>query len=224
MDNDSVFIPGNVIFNSVIQIPKYIAFDIGNVLCHVDLTEFQDHLVDIGIFESSEKALYFAASIQASQDLGMCDIKQEFGRYFSKLSEKQLEGIKDSWLNTIKPSEEMFELLHELYSRGWSIALLSNIGIDHAKKVRQEYPILNDCYQHFSFEVGARKPTNLYYQSFILKNPHWLYSLTGNFFFDDRKENIDAAKGYFNSVLFDLNSFSNDQEAADFVREIIRKS
>lgn len=200
---------------------KYIAFDIGNVLCHVDLTDFQGHLIDTGLFETSEKAFEFIASIQAGQDLGMCNIKQEFGRFFPKLAEKELEAIRLSWLETIKPSTEMFDLLSELQERGFSIALLSNIGIDHAQKIRQEYSVLNNCYQHFSFEVGARKPTSLYYQSFILKNHHWTYSYP--FFFDDRKENIVGAYGYLDPVLFDLNSFPNDLEAANFIRNKIER-
>jgi FMN phosphatase YigB (HAD superfamily) len=198
---------------------KKIAFDIGNVLCYVNINEFNKYIVDgdFNIFIRTEAVNNFLLTIQPSNDLGLYSIQQSFEHTFPFLSKYQLEQIESAWLNNIKISSAMTGLIQELLDHNWEVALLSNIGVDHSKKIREEFPILNKCIQHFSCEVGARKPTKLFFQSFQLQH-NWPKS---TLFFDDRIENINAANDFFTGIYFDIEKFKNDDTAADFVKENI---
>jgi FMN phosphatase YigB (HAD superfamily) len=195
--------------------PKRVAFDIGNVICHVNLDQFFDFLVEREVVESREKADEFVCGIQHPQDLGLYNIRQGFYRFNPHLQKKTLQDLHDVWLDIVIPSEPMLDVLEEGIEKGYQIALLSNIGYDHAGVVRQRCKVFQKCHQHFSCEVGARKPTKLYYQSFILQYG-WPKDV---YFFDDRIENIQAANDYLTGVQFDLDDWEDDEQAADNVRE-----
>lgn len=196
---------------------KKIAFDIGNVLCYVDIDGFNKNIVDgdFNIFIRPEAVNNFLLTVQSSHDLGLHNIQQSFKYIFSFLSKYQLEQIENHWLDTIKLSTSMETLIQELLDDNWEVALLSNIGFDHAEKIRKQFPVLNKCIQHFSCEVGARKPTKLFFQSFQLQH-NWPKS---TLFFDDRQDNIKAANQFFTGVKFDIEKFPSDIDAANFVRE-----
>ena len=193
---------------------NHIAFDIGNVLYHVDMKSFYKFIVDRGITDTIERAEEFVAGIQYPQDLGLYNIRQGFYRFNPYLSKETLADLHDVWIDVAKPAEPMIALIEELIGEGYSIALLSNIGKDHAALIRQKCKIFEKCHQHFSCEVGARKPTKLYYQSFIQES-HWTHLPR---FFDDREENIQGAKGFLEGTRFDLDDYNNDEEAAAAMR------
>lgn len=106
----------------------------------------------------------------------------------------------------------MTEELIEKYR--YEVSLLSNIGFDHADFLRQKCPVFKKCNQHFSCDVGARKPTKLFYQSFLLEYG-WDKDVL---FFDDRPENVKAAESYLAGVQFDIEDYATDEEAAQAVR------
>lgn len=192
-----------------------VALDIGNVLCHVDVIgEFFDYLVETGVVAGREQADEFISGIQYGQDLGLYNVRQGFYRFNPHLSKKTLQDIHDKWLDIVMPSKEMMEVLEESLAVGHQIALLSNIGKDHAAVIRQKCKPFERCLQHFSCEVGARKPSKLFYQSFLLQH-NWPRNIM---FFDDRQENIDAAKDYFFGIRFDLDDYENDAQAAEVLR------
>jgi len=194
-----------------------IAFDIGNVICHVHMNTFYDFLVKEGVVQDKEHAEEFICGIQHPQDLGLYNIRQGFYRFNPSLPKKTLQDLHDVWLDIVVPAQPMLNLLETLLDNGFHVALLSNIGYDHAGVVRQKCKVFQRCNQHFSCEVGARKPTKLFYQSFALQ-----YSWSdGVLFFDDRSENIEGSKGYFNGIQFDLDNFGTDEKAADFLRDTI---
>lgn len=201
----------------VISGPKFAAFDIGNVLCHVDIDGFLDFLVHRNVVKTKEQAEEFVNGIQYPQDLGLYNIRQGFYRFSPDITPSALQDLHDAWLHTVEPSDEMINVLDDALSQGYQIALLSNIGFDHAGVVRQICPVFKSCHQHFSCEVGARKPTKLFYQSFVM---HYGWP-QGVVFLDDRLENIQAARPYFNGIQFDLDLFPNDEEAARSVRELL---
>ena len=62
----------------------------------------------------------------------------------------------------------MMDFLKELENQDVKIALLSNMGLEHATFIRESLPeLFQGRLLHLSCEVGARKPTKLYYQSFL---------------------------------------------------------
>jgi FMN phosphatase YigB (HAD superfamily) len=193
---------------------KKVAFDIGNVLCHVDLPTFFQVLVDEGLAPDMAGADDFLCGIQYPQDLGLYSIRQGVYRFNPNISRKTLDVVHDVWVSIIKPSPEMLLVLEDALSIGYQVSLLSNIGFDHSEILRRKCDLFKYCIQHFSCEVGARKPTKLFYQSFQLQHG-WPKSAK---FFDDREDNIKAANDYFHSILFDLEGYSSDLIAANTMR------
>jgi FMN phosphatase YigB (HAD superfamily) len=194
---------------------KRVAFDIGNVLCHVPVNEFYDFVAAQGIVADRKEAEEFMNGIQYAQDLGLYNIRQGFYKFNPHISKKTLQDLHDKWLDIGRPSNEMLEVLKEAIDSGYQVALLSNIGHDHAEVFRQKCELFQGCHQHFSCEVGARKPTKLFYQSFR-HDYAWRDDVM---FFDDRQENIDAAQGYFRGIRFDIEDYPNDKEAAKVMRQ-----
>jgi FMN phosphatase YigB (HAD superfamily) len=191
---------------------KKVAFDIGNVICHVDLEKFNNFLVDKKLFINKEAASNFIEGIQIGMDLGMYGIKQSFNNFFPNISKEDLDQIYYVWMNIISISNEISDFIKELSGNGWEIALLSNIGFDHSFYFNE---IFNFEYiKHFSYEIGARKPSKLFYQSFFIEN-YWTKDVL---FFDDRQENVNASTKYFNGTLFNLNNYSSDKDAVLFLK------
>jgi FMN phosphatase YigB (HAD superfamily) len=197
---------------------KRVAFDIGNVLFHFDLNPLFDFLIEKNIFENTSLAYEFmGGSFQHSQEIGLYNIKQSFYKLNPKLSINTLNQIHDRWMETFSPSLPMIDIVEELINKNYKVALLSNIGPDHAQAVREKCKIFADCIQHFSCEVGARKPTRLYYQSFFIQ-----YGWPNNsLYFDDREDNILMGSEFHNSILFDITKFDTDEDAAKAMREYL---
>src|SRR5208282_4959941 len=102
-------------------------------------------------------------------------------------------------------------LISELVEAGIRVALLSNIGKEHSQYFRKLMATAVDskgisrAIQFFSCEVGARKPSLLYYQTFLYMHPDFKENCL---YIDDLQENLDAAKKLgFKTVKFDLKDF-----------------
>lgn len=197
---------------------KRVCFDLGNVIVRVDFTDFYKFIVEQDIVKDYDTAHEFLCGIQYPQDLGLYNIRQGFYRFYPHISKHTLHELHDIWESVIQPSDTMLGLLDDLLVQGYEISLLSNIGFDHATVLRSACKVLSKCHQHFSCEVGARKPTKLFYQSFYLEKG-W----SGVTFFDDMEENIKGASGYLEGVVFNLKNFNTDEEAAKFVRDHLEK-
>ena len=103
---------------------------------------------------------FMGGSFQHSQEIGLYDIKQSFYQLNPQLSNKTLQDIHDRRTETFHPSPPMIEIVQELICNHYEVALLS-----------QHWPLItlipfviiakysNKCIQHFSADVGARKPT-----------------------------------------------------------------
>lgn len=192
-------------------------FDIGNVLCRVNLDAFTAKLVDLGHVKDTTEGTFFLEGIQAPTDIGLYALEEAVLRYF-KLSHEDLMVLKKAWKHAVTPVPAMTNFLHELKDKRHVVALLSNIGFEHAKLLRK-IPEYNMCIQHFSCEVGARKPTKLFFQSFLLENPGYY----GSYFVDDRIENLDsAAKFGFIPIKFNLEFIKDDNDALKELKSLIK--
>ena len=84
------------------------------------------------------------------------------------------------------------------------MALLSNIGTEHAALMEHSLNVgtfFSGAIKHFSCFVGARKPTALFYQSFLLEHPEFYSCL----YIDDLQENLDVGKRFgFQTYRFSL--------------------
>lgn len=183
---------------------KYVALDIGNVLFHCDFNPFLKTLSK-SLNITLEDAQYFLGRTQKLHDLGYTVMADELRDHFHLKSPVIIEEILVSWNSSVDPD---LDILNELddYSNNdnLQIALLSNIGLEHAAQVEslfKEHNILQKCIKHFSCFVGARKPSSLFYQSFLMEHPEYL----GCLYIDDVQENLDTGKRFgFNSKKFSL--------------------
>jgi FMN phosphatase YigB (HAD superfamily) len=178
----------------------HVAFDIGNVLVRFDPTKFTDQMIMLGLSEGD--SMFFLEVIQCLQDMGHVTMRQALRMFYRNLSIDQVDELGKAWLATLEPNEMMLRYLDNLKSEGAKVAFLSNIGVEHAEWLKQKVPeIFDKSIEHLSYEVGARKPSKAYYQSFLMDHPEW----TGSIYVDDRDENLKAGKRYsFKTFKFDL--------------------
>lgn len=182
-----------------------VAFDIGNVLVGVDRSEFFKEFRKVVQFVDPA---VFTNDIQSLHDIGVETLSISL-RYKLGLSDSSIDTLVGAWNKSIRPNEEMLDFVEGLKRDGIEVALLSNVGLDHAVQLRERYHIFDGCILHLSCEVGARKPTKLYYQSFLAQYPRFI----GAIFLDDRIENLEAAQEFgLRGYHFELDKFMQKTE------------
>jgi FMN phosphatase YigB (HAD superfamily) len=182
---------------------------------------------DYGLTEA--ETTEFINDLEYGCNMGMLTLSQALRVRFPEIfangqMDKYWNEIEAAWNDSLRENDIMMNFVSTLKSEGVKIALLSNIGLDHAKFIRSNCSeVFNRCIQHFSFEVGAAKPQMLYYQSFLLNNEDF----AGCVYLDDRKENIVAgAKQKFDAIHFDLDDLkkpSNIKQALYKIKERMQK-
>jgi len=193
-----------------------IAFDVGNVLVKVDFREFFEEFRKLHLRADPFR---FARDIQAPQDIGVETVHTALRSRFD-LPEECIARLVDAWNIAIEPNQEMLDFVDDLKGKGVEVAVLSNMGSEHATYIRENYPrIFDGNILHLSSEVGARKPTKLYYQSFLMQHRRFM----GAIFLDDREENLTAAKEFgMRGYHFELNKFVEkpDNARADILNYV----
>jgi FMN phosphatase YigB (HAD superfamily) len=199
---------------------KYVAFDIGNVLVHSTFPDFLKKLSrELNI--TLEEAEYFMNRTQKLHDLGCTKMGDELRDHFKIRSQVIIEDLIKSWKDIIKPDWYILEKLDRLIKeQHLQVALVSNIGLEHAEQIGgllgRAYSLTNGGFydtafggaiKHFSCFVGARKPSLLYYQSFLQLYPEF----KGCVYVDDLQENLDASKQFgFQTYHFSLEELGDN--------------
>lgn len=180
---------------------KYLALDIGNVLCHVNQNLFTHHVsekLNLSIVEVERHMKRF----WELHDIGFTNIQDELIDKFNVKSEITMKYLLGAWNTVISPDPEAIKRIKHIVDDDVQIAFLSNMGFEHMKQMEHQLnPIYKDAIKHFSCEVGTRKPSKLFYQSFLIENPEF----KGCYYVDDLYENLAAAKKFgFKPFHFDL--------------------
>jgi FMN phosphatase YigB (HAD superfamily) len=207
---------------------KNVALDIGNVLFDVDVSRFVEELVAQGVYDKYSHAQAFMDGIQAGQDVGLYTMYQAIARFHPSLPDEKLMALSDAWNATASPCEPMLELVEWLLDNEWQVALLSNIGFDHKETIKNMTPqsIWDRCIHHFSCDVGARKPSKLFFLSFLMQYPTW----TSSIFLDDREENVMGSRmsmvvgNAFDGQHFALSDFDDPRNAAKTAKKLLLDS
>lgn len=169
----------------------YAVFDIGNVLVNVNFPGFVNKLSKT-LNITVEDATYFLNRSHASHDLGLTVMKDELIDHLHIKSSVLRNELIEDWNNCITPADWFLEKIETLsQDNDIKVAFLSNVGSEHAIRMRSIlgcYKFFNEGIKHFSCEVGARKPTLLYYQSFLQLHPEF----RGCPYFDDLKDNLEV--------------------------------
>lgn len=186
---------------------KYLAVDLGNVVFSMDFTKFLEKLsYELNI--SKGDAWAFLARAQKLHDLGYTKLRDELKDHFKIHSEVKIESIMSEWANVLIPEYSILSELKILNDDGYKIAILSNMGDEHAefvKSILKKTGLIDKVIMHLSCDVGARKPSMIFYQSFLMQYPEF----TGCVYLDDLEENLEAGKKFgFNSKKFDISGYS----------------
>jgi FMN phosphatase YigB (HAD superfamily) len=184
---------------------KYLACDIGNVLCECKFDDFLN-LLSKSLNITLEDAKYFMNRTQKLHDLGYTVMADELRDHFKIKSSVIIDELLKSWSDSIKPDFRVTAKLKEFQDKDIKIALLSNIGLEHAALLDRIMPqgFLSSCITHFSCFVGARKPSLIYYQSFLSQYPEF----KGCHYIDDLEENLEASRKFgFQPIHFKLEDF-----------------
>lgn len=174
---------------------KYIALDIGNVLCHVAAEPFLD-LVSETFNATIPESARFLKRFQQIHDLGYTTMEDELKDKFHVKSPVTLKKLVDAWNDSVTPNMYIIDKLNDLRSKhNLQVALLSNIGVEHAAMMEEKLAhggFFPGAIKHFSCFVGARKPSMIYYQSFLTQYPQF----KGCLYVDDLIENLEASKTF----------------------------
>ncbi|HLG27505.1 MAG TPA: hypothetical protein VI423_06950 [Paenisporosarcina sp.] len=183
----------------------HVAFDIGNVLCHFDIVKFTDTLQRY-VGGTERNAWGFLDYLQRMQDIGVTTVAQSLEHSYPFLSESDRAELVDVWNKTVTPNEMMLSFLEKLRGDGVKVAFLSNMGQEHLAYLRSTCPqMFEGVVQHISCEVGARKPTKMFFQSFCLDNDEFCVfkdedgnriDYSGCVYVDDLEENLRVGKRY----------------------------
>jgi len=195
----------------------YLCLDLGNVLVKADFNQFLRHLSK-ALNISLEEANDFLSRTQKLHDLGFTRISDELKDHFKIRSPVIIEELLYSWNDIIDTANYVIDRIIALQqTHDLKIALLSNIGFDHVSKLdtifkfaspassyRQFY---QDAIKHFSCLVGARKPSLMYYQSFLAMHPEFI----GATYIDDLQENLNASQQFgFRTYRFAIDELIGD--------------
>jgi FMN phosphatase YigB (HAD superfamily) len=188
-----------------------VCFDIGNVLCHCSFEPLA-YLLSKQLNITVKEANAFINRNQKLHDLGMTSLADELRDHFKIHSEALIDEVMCEWDQAVKSEPIMMQLLRDLSAQGVQVALLSNIGLEHAKLIDiqwQEEKFYQWGIKHFSCFVGARKPNHLYYQSFLWDHPEF----KGSLYFDDLPENVAAGVYHgFETFQFELNKMDSEKK------------
>lgn len=192
----------------------YAAFDIGNVLCNVDFSYFLKKMEEhINVPENIGMA--FLNRLQKAQDLGLTTVREELHIQHPKY-DFIFDELITEWNQSVTINKFSQKALNSIIKKAnkfdkINIALLSNIGTEHSSIIGNILgkTIYDNSVKHFSCEVGARKPTKLYYQSFLMQYPEF----KGCVYVDDRQENLITGNEFgFDSIHLDIEKCNSANE------------
>lgn len=187
---------------------KSIAFDVGNVLATFDMGGFVERLHASQLFESRERCMSFLEKFQHHNDLGISNISKELSML---THDKDLvKSLVSDWNDSLEFHPKMIQLVMELKNDGAPIIFVSNMGEEHYHKLQRAAPDLfkGKVLEHFSCQVGARKPQKLFYQSLLMSmDSRMNFPKFGLYFIDDLQGNLDGMVNcaYSFPYLFNLN-------------------
>jgi len=194
-----------------------IAFDLGNVVFHINLLPVVNKMREFGY--NSEAAYHLLEEYEKPSFVGLTDFKRFFTYKLCSCSippmvgsckhVEQAEELTEIWkTDCIWLNSQMSNFIANLRYEGIKVAALSNIGQIHGELLKndKEFNELMDVL-HFSYEVGTFKPHKLFFQSFLMQNDEF----AGCLYLDDRIENVKAAAEHkFDSIQFDLDKIISE--------------
>jgi FMN phosphatase YigB (HAD superfamily) len=203
-----------------INMSNYVAFDIGNVLCRINFQEFTECLSDVLNITPWEAGHRFNHT-QKLRDLGTLNMRDVLEMEFGIKSSVTINKISDAWNNCVKFDLEVINYFNEFDKKhGLHVALVSNIGSDHSELIKPFFKwnsTFEESTKFFSCDAGVRKPTYIYYQTFLQMHPEF----KGCVYVDDLDENLAVGEMFgLKSFKFDLTKFTDYKPLMDELDKI----
>jgi FMN phosphatase YigB (HAD superfamily) len=197
----------------------YVCFDVGNVLVSVNFSQVSSNIARLaGV--ALEEANYFLVKTQKFHDLGIITLEEAFKDHFQFSDSDSYQELLQHWDESLSFDLVIKDFLSELNAKGVKIALLSNIGAEHASILDREWgkeKWYQQAIHFYSYEVGARKPSVLYYQSFLLQYPKFKNAL----YLDDLQPNLEMGRKMgFRTLRFSLDDLRDDDYQQNVIQEI----
>ncbi len=188
---------------------NYLCLDIGNVLCKINFDPFYKGMSK-HLNLTYEEVSYFLNRVQKIHDLGLTNLEDELRDHFKIKSPVIIEELNELWRDGVLiPDWEVIDVIRNTSTKNnIQVALLSNIGYEHAAYF--ENNVLNylpkNIIKYFSCQIGARKPSDIYYQSFLQRYPDF----AGALYVDDIRPNLDSGKRFgLKSEYFNLQDYTD---------------
>lgn len=130
---------------------KYIALDIGNVISYANMDAFIKNVSDT-FNVSHEETARWLKSFQQIHDLGLTTMDLQLRNYFHCQSETTIKRLTGHWNDCVFGCPAVLEMLRDLVeNHNTKIALLSNIGVEHAELMPSKLmTIYEGAIKHFS--------------------------------------------------------------------------
>lgn len=195
---------------------KYVCMDIGNVLVKVNMSSFSKKLSKT-LNITLEDANYFMNRTQKLHDLGLTKMQDELRDHFHIKSSIIIDELIQEWNAVITPADYIIDILIEMMDKNdLKIALLSNIGLEHAEQITSDVnynkKFFGNTINFFSCNVGARKPSLVYYNTFLQLHPEF----KGCLYVDDLWENLYASEQFgFKTCRFALDEIIEENYIKD---------
>lgn len=193
-----------------------LCLDIGNVICKIDFNDFY-RLLSSRLNLSHAEVDGFLNRVQKLHDLGLTSLADELKDHFKIKSEVIIDDLLNSWNCVLTPNVFIINKINDFINiNNVNLALLSNIGLEHSKLIDHVFTklSLNYSVKHFSCDVGARKPSLIYYQSFLMQHPEYKNSI----YVDDNNDNLATGnKMGFKTVYFNLDDNDKTQPTSDIL-------
>jgi FMN phosphatase YigB (HAD superfamily) len=183
---------------------KHLILDIGNVVSNVNLDVFANKMTE-RLSISHEKAWTFLRKIQKTQDLGHTTVREALKDESGVENTETMNVLIAAWLDTIHLNHEVIREIESITSSlNIKVAILSNMGMEHKNHIESQ-GFFKDAIKYYSCDIGVRKPSEIYYWSFLQRYPEF----NGATYFDDMPDNINTGnKMGLNSVMFDISDCS----------------
>jgi HAD superfamily hydrolase (TIGR01509 family) len=186
--------------------PKFIYFDMGNVLLHFDHHRAARQMADVaGIPEEIAWKTVFETDLEHQYEAGQIT-GSEFHRRFCEASHSRpdCESLLHAVSDIFEVNAPIIPVVLHLRRAGYPLGILSNTPEAHWQFVSTgRYALIRDFFSitALSFKIGAMKPDKrIFSAAASLAN-----TAPGEIFFtDDRVENVAGARDCgFDAVLFE---------------------
>jgi putative hydrolase of the HAD superfamily len=193
--------------------PRFIYFDLGNVLLYFDHQVACEQMGRLaGVDAAFVRKIVFESSLQDKYESGQISC-EEFFEHFCKQSKAQVqfEELLNGASDIFVQNHRIVPIVIHLASQNIPLGILSNTCKAHWEFVKKNFEMLRHFFQEYalSYELKSMKPApSIYQQASKLAQVE-----PGDIFFlDDRQENVDGAiAAGFDAVLFrDCQTLAHD--------------